>query len=95
MRTPATVVLGRSERSPWGSQMHPCLGVREILELIAESCSDSTLASLSRVDHEFSDVALNKLWRFQKNLENLVKCLPSHLRDHDGTYVSLLFSSID
>ena len=63
--------------------MHRCLGILEIKELICEhfdaNMLSGSLAALARTSKDFEDPALDVLWRTQKTLMNLLRCLPSHL----------------
>ncbi|KAF7796420.1 hypothetical protein EIP86_007597 [Pleurotus ostreatoroseus] len=73
------------------SAAHSCFAVQEILLQIVEACAQEsetkinpflyriypTLASLARTCTITRDPALDRLWRTQYGLQNLIKCLPA------------------
>ncbi|KAJ7647948.1 hypothetical protein FB45DRAFT_782921 [Roridomyces roridus] len=73
--------------------MHPVLTTAELVELVCEklnepdprprfvgtSASEGTLASLAVTCRAFREPALDALWKMQRGIQNVIKCLPSHL----------------
>lgn len=74
--------------------MHPCLNVQEILWIIFDSLlndapsreNTSALISLAITCHTFEHMALDILWRTQRNLVPLIKCMPTDLWTEDPTF---------
>ncbi|KAJ7647962.1 hypothetical protein FB45DRAFT_894875 [Roridomyces roridus] len=66
--------------------MHPALATPELAQLICEKlqepepvCREGTLASLAVTCRALREPALDALWRTQRGIQNIIKCLPSHL----------------
>ncbi|KAJ7647953.1 hypothetical protein FB45DRAFT_823087 [Roridomyces roridus] len=86
--------------------MHPALAVTELVELVCEKLhepkidelagNEGTLASLAVTCRAFREPALDTLWRIQLGIDNIIKCLPSHLweirEDGDPMTVASPFS---
>ncbi|KAK7001358.1 hypothetical protein R3P38DRAFT_3048711 [Favolaschia claudopus] len=68
--------------------MHRGLRIPEVVELICAAAEPSALAVLSRTCQTFQTPALAVLWATQKQLTNLLKCLPSdvweEVQNHPG-----------
>ena len=63
--------------------MHSCLGVGEILELVARelvaSGAKRTAVSLACCCRNFEDPVLDQLWETQDRIIPLLKCLPQEV----------------
>ena len=59
---------------------HRSLVIKEIWDEIVQRCTRPSLCALSRTCSVLSESALDELWRAQTGLQNLMSCLPSHLR---------------
>ncbi|KAH9929300.1 hypothetical protein B0H21DRAFT_762027 [Amylocystis lapponica] len=63
--------------------MHCCLQILEIITVVIRLVEDeeeeyhSHLASIARTCRAFHELALDRLWYYQFNIYNLVKCMPS------------------
>ncbi|KAJ7893793.1 hypothetical protein B0H13DRAFT_2339527 [Mycena leptocephala] len=73
--------------------MHHCLQIYEIVDLIVAQLEPQTcwqascLAALARTCTTFHSSALDRLWKEQKNILNLIRCMPEDLwetTDVDG-----------
>lgn len=79
--------------------MHPCLGVDEILRLIArklvESEAEATAVSLACCCKCFEDPMLDTLWEGQDQLIPLLKCFPPDAwAERHGKFVSQVTASV-
>jgi len=79
--------------------MHPCLGVDEVLRLLAcelvASGANATAVSLARCCKGFADPVLDVLWEIQERLLPLLKSFPGDVwKVEAGRFVSLLKLSI-
>ena len=77
--------------------MHSCLGVDEILELVARelvaSGAKGTAVSLACCCRNFEDPVLDPLWETQDRITPLLKCLPQEVwKEEQGTFVSQLIT---
>jgi len=75
--------------------MHPCLGVDEVLRLLAcelvASGAKATAVSLARCCKGFADPVLDALWETQERLLPLLKSFPTDVwRVDSGRFVSPL-----
>jgi len=75
--------------------MHPCLGVDEILRLLARalvaSGANTTTVALARCCKTFEEPMLDELWRTQDRLTPLLECFPRDVWEGKGqTFVSPL-----
>jgi len=72
--------------------MHHCLGVDEILRLLAyelvASEAKATAVALACCDKNFEDPVLDALWGTQDRLTPLLKCFPQEVWEgRDGNFV--------
>ena len=73
--------------------MHPCLGVDEILRLLASelvaSEAKATAVALACCRKSFEEPALDALWETQDRLIPLLKCFPPDAwKEEGGCFVS-------
>ena len=79
--------------------MHPCLGVDEILRLLAaelvESEANSAAIALACCCKTFEEPVLDALWETQDQMIPLLKCFPQDVwKEEAGRFVSSLHNSV-